>query len=204
VLRNSGIPNALLAPRHRQVCPDEVARVRWTVEGGVIRAIEPETPPLPRAASGDLGGAWVWPTLTDLHTHLDKTATAPRIPETDSTLLGAVKATTADRRHWQAIEMRAWAEFALKCAWVHGTSALRTHLDSVGPQSAVSWDVLDQLQKDWAGRIALQGGGVDRGQPAVDQHLPARPPSAQHAPMAGLAALASDEGLGHSSRLGQR
>ena len=95
----------------------------------------------------------------------------------------------------------------------------------------MTWTVLGHLRKEWGERIALQGvamvpiefylsqdaralvervaahqgilGGVDRGQPAVGQHFFARPQPERDAAMARVAALASDEGRGHSRCAGQ-
>ena len=47
-------------------------------------------------------------------------------------------------------------DFALRCAFAHGTGAIRTHLDSIGAQTAISWPVFAELREDWRGRIALQ------------------------------------------------
>ena len=47
-------------------------------------------------------------------------------------------------------------DFALRCAYAHGTAALRTHIDSYGKQSAISWGVLAKMRERWAGRVALQ------------------------------------------------
>ena len=47
-------------------------------------------------------------------------------------------------------------DFALRCAYAHGTRAIRTHLDSVSPQHQVSWPVFREVREDWQDRIALQ------------------------------------------------
>jgi cytosine deaminase len=47
-------------------------------------------------------------------------------------------------------------DFALRCAYAHGTSAIRTHLDSMGKQTAISWPVFAELREEWRGRIELQ------------------------------------------------
>jgi len=48
-------------------------------------------------------------------------------------------------------------EFSLKCAYAHGTAALRTHIDSLPPQETISWPVFEEMRRRWEGRIALQG-----------------------------------------------
>jgi cytosine deaminase len=55
------------------------------------------------------------------------------------------------------VDVEARMEFGLKCAWAHGTRAVRTHLDSISPQDAISWPVFEAMRERWAGRIELQG-----------------------------------------------
>jgi cytosine deaminase len=55
-------------------------------------------------------------------------------------------------------------EFALRCAYARGTRAIRTHLDSLGPQSRISFPVFAAARERWRGRIDLQASplfGVD-------------------------------------------
>ena len=47
-------------------------------------------------------------------------------------------------------------DFALRCAYAHGTAAIRTHLDSGPPQHEISWTIFDKMRERWAGRIELQ------------------------------------------------
>ena len=47
-------------------------------------------------------------------------------------------------------------EFCLQSAFGHGTSALRTHIDSIGSQTRITWPVVAQARERWRGRIALQ------------------------------------------------
>ncbi|MEM9141251.1 MAG: cytosine deaminase, partial [Pseudomonadota bacterium] len=44
----------------------------------------------------------------------------------------------------------------LRCAWAHGTRAIRTHLDSIPPQHEISWPIFREMREEWAGRIDLQ------------------------------------------------
>jgi cytosine deaminase len=46
--------------------------------------------------------------------------------------------------------------FGLKSAYAHGTRAIRTHLDSISPQDAISFPVFRELREEWKGRIDLQ------------------------------------------------
>jgi cytosine deaminase len=54
------------------------------------------------------------------------------------------------------VDLRARCEFGLRCAYAHGTVAIRTHLDSRPPQHSISWPLFEELRAEWAGRIELQ------------------------------------------------
>ena len=47
-------------------------------------------------------------------------------------------------------------EFSLRSAYAYGTGALRTHIDSVGAQTRISWPVFAEARERWRGRIELQ------------------------------------------------
>jgi cytosine/creatinine deaminase len=109
------------------------------------------------AASLDLDGGIVLPRLLDAHTHIDKGHIFPRAANPDGTIAGARATTMADREaNWSAEDVRARMEFALRCAFAHGTGAVRTHIDSYGKQTAISWPVLAEVRAAWKDRIALQ------------------------------------------------
>jgi cytosine deaminase len=106
----------------------------------------------------DMGGAMVFPAFVDMHTHLDKGHIWGRAPNPDGTFMGALSTVRADTEaNWSAEDVRRRADFALRCAYAHGTRAIRTHIDSRSPQDDISWPVFRELRSDWAGRIALQG-----------------------------------------------
>lgn len=135
---------------------DGCVRTDVLVRGGRIAAIGPGVAPgLPAV---DLDGGLLWPTCVELHTHLDKGHTLNRARNPDGTLLGAVTAVREDRlAHWSAGDVERRFEFSLRCAWAHGTSAIRTHIDSYHPQAPISWPVFARLRERWAGRVELQG-----------------------------------------------
>lgn len=67
--------------------------------------------------------------------------------------------------HWTAGDVAARMDFALRCAFAHGTARVRTHLDSLPPQDEISWPVFAEMRERWAGRIELQAAcliGCDR------------------------------------------
>lgn len=117
------------------------------------------------AAENDLSGRIVSPCFIDCHTHLDKGHIWPRQPNPDGTFDGALAGTGADRAaNWSAEDVEARMEFGLRCAYAHGTRAIRTHLDSISPQDTISWPVFEMLRERWAGRIELQAAclyGID-------------------------------------------
>jgi cytosine deaminase len=105
----------------------------------------------------DMGGAMVFPCFTDMHTHLDKGHIWPRSPNADGTFDGAINAVRADApANWSAEDVRARMDFSLRCAYAHGTRAIRTHLDSHAPQTAISWGVFTETRAAWAGKMQMQ------------------------------------------------
>lgn len=136
------------------------------VEDGVITSLRPGgTPALEAQPAVDLDGGIALPRLVDVHTHLDKGHIWPRRPNPDGSFMGALSAVAADREaNWSARDVRVRMEFGLRCAYAHGTAAIRTHLDSLGKQIGISWPVYAELRAEWAGRIALQASplfGID-------------------------------------------
>lgn len=110
----------------------------------------------PTGAEIDMKGAMVLPAFVDAHTHLDKGHIMPRASNPDGSFMGALSTVRADHANWHAEDVRRRADFALRCAYGHGTRAIRTHLDSPPGQDDISWPVFDALRADWAGRIELQ------------------------------------------------
>ena len=131
------------------------------IADGVIAAVSPHRPEAAGAPSVDLAGRMVLPCPVDLHTHLDKGHIWPRAANPDGTFMGALAAAEADRlSRWSAEDVALRMEFGLRCAYAHGTRAIRTHLDSQPPQHAITWPILAELRDRWAGRIGLAGRGL--------------------------------------------
>lgn len=157
VLRNATVPRTLLAQSQSYPGDGETVRLDLVVERGRIVRITPAGtgeggPPV------DLDGAMVWPCFTDIHTHLDKGHIWPRSPNPDGRHTSARAAVAADRTaHWSAADVAARMRFGLRCAYAHGTRAVRTHIDSYGGQAEISWPVLAAMRAEWDGRVALQG-----------------------------------------------
>ena len=106
----------------------------------------------------DARGGMILPAFTDMHTHLDKGHIWPRSPNPKGDFDSALATVAADRsERWSAEDVRRRMDFALRCAYAHGTRSIRTHLDSVAPQHSISWPVFREVRSDWRGRINLQG-----------------------------------------------
>lgn len=124
------------------------------LEGGRIKAVRPSSG---KGEDGeDLGGSMVFPGLVDCHTHLDKTHTWDRAPNPRGEFWDAITVLHADSAKWDEEDLYRRASRGLNSAWGHGTTALRTHLDSGGAVGAASFAVMDRLREEWAGRITLQ------------------------------------------------
>jgi cytosine deaminase len=111
----------------------------------------------PAGVAVDMKGAMVFPCFVDMHTHLDKGHICGRAPNPDGTFMGALTTVGEDRAaHWTAEDVRRRMDFSLRCAFAHGTRAIRTHLDAIPPQDGISFPVFREVAEDWKGRIALQ------------------------------------------------
>ncbi len=108
-----------------------------------------------------LDNGMVLPCFVDMHTHLDKGHIWPRRRNPDGTFAGALENVAIDRAaNWSAEDVHRRMDFALRCAYAHGTSAIRTHLDSVSPQHRISWPVFEAMRDRWAGRVDLQASAL--------------------------------------------
>lgn len=109
----------------------------------------------------DLHQGLVWSCFADLHTHLDKGQIWQRTSNPDGSFETALTQCQADRQqHWQAEDLYRRMEFGLKCSYVHGTQALRTHLDSYSDKIGISLSVFKALQQEWRDRITLQAASL--------------------------------------------
>ncbi|GIX13758.1 MAG: amidohydrolase [Paracoccaceae bacterium] len=143
-LANLRMPGCLLG------ASGDLERVSITIEAGRIAEG-------PAAQTIDMGGRIAMPAFVDMHTHLDKGHIWPRAANPDGSFAGALEAVTRDRAaRWRAEDVRRRMDFALRCAWAHGTRAIRTHIDSIPPQDEISWPVFREMREEWRGRIALQ------------------------------------------------
>ena len=156
VLANASVPASVMG----EPASGALNRVDITVVDGVIASL---------AAVGnangpnsiDLDGGIVLPAFVDLHTHLDKGHIWPRQQNPNGTWIGALMAVLEDRQaNWSAADVERRMDFSLRCAYAHGTAAIRTHLDMAPPQHSITWDVFEAMRERWAERIELQGVGL--------------------------------------------
>ncbi|MBX4966186.1 cytosine deaminase [Rhizobium binae] len=127
------------------------------ITDGIIAAVVPPGAAPAELAKSDLREGMVWPCFTDMHTHLDKGHIWPRSANPDGTFPGALEAVRADREaNWSAGDVKKRMEFSLRSAYAHGTSLIRTHLDSLAPQHRISFEVFAEIRDAWKDRIALQ------------------------------------------------
>jgi cytosine deaminase len=157
VLRNATLPAVLAEGFPGEPNADGLVAADIVIANGKIErlsaaASEAGTPSL------DMSGGMAWPTFVDMHTHIDKGHIWPRMPNPDGTFIGALEAVRYDREtRWSAADVAHRMDFSLRCAYAHGTSLLRTHIDSAPPQHKISWPVFADMRARWKGRVELQG-----------------------------------------------
>ena len=74
------------------------------------------------------------------------------------------RARCGDRRPFGQLERRptsprGWSSACAR-AYAYGTTALRTHIDSVGAQTRISWPVFAEARERWRDRITLQAAPI--------------------------------------------
>ncbi len=115
------------------------------------------TPPPPSAVPRcDARGGLLLPAFVDLHVHLDKGLVHPRTGSPEGDLFAGIAASAQDRDRWTPEELIHRMDFSLRCAYAHGTRALRTHIDFAAADAPPAWDVIEVLAAQWEDRITLQ------------------------------------------------
>jgi cytosine/creatinine deaminase len=162
-LVNARVPACLLADPSMAADADGLVLCDLSIADGRIAAITPGERPRPSdgAPAIDLDSGIVLPRLIDVHTHIDKGHIWPRRSNPDGTHAQARRSVAEDREaKWSAEDVHARMDFSLRCAYAHGTGAIRTHIDSIGLQTAISWPVFAQVRETWKDRIALQAVSI--------------------------------------------
>jgi cytosine deaminase len=104
----------------------------------------------------DLRQGMILPCFIDMHTHLDKGHIWNRHPNLRHDFDGAIAASKRDIPNWSLSDLEQRMEFGIKCSYAHGTSAIRTHLDCLEPNMAMSLKAFTNLRDRWVGKVELQ------------------------------------------------
>jgi cytosine deaminase len=166
LVRRARVPAALLPPGLAGAVdplePSVLCDLR--IDGDRIAAVAPAgTAAEPAAPVLDAGGGLVLSGLVDAHVHLDKVHTWFRAPNHSGTFAEALETLARDKQHWSRADLLRRADFALRCAWAHGTSIVRTHVDTGLPWAETGHAAMAELRERWRGRIELQTVPLCRG-----------------------------------------
>ena len=154
-LLNCHVPESLLPKGNWQPNKKGLCLVNIEIEAGSIKTVTVDEA-VESSDGFDLAKKIVLPCFVDVHTHLDKGHIWQRSPNKDGTFQTALETARSDYRHWQREDLYRRMEFNLKCAYAHGTKAIRTHLDSFGEQVKISFEVLRDLQQQWQDKLEIQ------------------------------------------------
>jgi cytosine deaminase len=159
ILSDARVPAELALDPPAGVIADAEGALRLDVlidQGRIAGIFQANTGP-EAGAPVRLDGRHVWPAFIDMHTHLDCGQAIPRV-RPDGTIHSGFSLTAMDWERWTDEDMILRMEFGLQCAYVHGVSAIRTHVDSETlALSRRGYRVFDHLRRKWAGRVDLQG-----------------------------------------------
>lgn len=149
------VPRDLIeAPRRSEqwgvTAADGLVAVAVAWRDGVIHRIE-------ALSSRDASpSCMLLPRLVEPHAHLDKAFSWSDYPNLSGTYDGAMEANLREHQTRTVELVHARGERGLQLACRHGLRAIRSHIDSLGPGAACSWEALLDLRQQWSDRIALQ------------------------------------------------
>jgi cytosine deaminase len=157
-LKNARVPTSLLENCNYSTQTREgLCLLDLEIKNGAIAQILSASSKVPETSFVDLHQGIVFPGFIDMHTHLDKGHIWERSPNLEGTFDNALAVAKADSQTaWKEEDVYRRMEFGIKCAYAHGTTAIRTHIDSFGKQANISFKVFKELQKSWADRVTLQ------------------------------------------------
>ncbi|GMH42478.1 hypothetical protein BSKO_10397 [Bryopsis sp. KO-2023] len=161
-LLDATVPASCLVDWNGPVDADGLSRVDIEVKGGRIESLMGTGDAREHVEEGAhvvyLDGSICWPTMVDLHTHIDKSHTYERSRNLTGTLSGADTSTARDSNFWDLEDVQRRMDFSIQCAYAHGTSALRTHLINLSEkQKDLTWRAFSNLRSKWAGKVEIQG-----------------------------------------------
>ena len=153
------VPRALLEPGAQGAVPplpsgdgEGLLAVELGLRGDRLDTIRP----LDAEMAQRLNPPLALPPLVEPHAHLDKAFSWSQFPNPAGSMAGALAANTAEAAQRSAAQVLERGERALEQAWRYGLRAIRSHVDSGGPQEASSWEALLELQRRWRRRVELQ------------------------------------------------
>jgi len=165
-LINASVPTCLLDESlHLPFDPEDplnpVTKIDLTVADGRISRVAPAgtIPAEETGAPGlthDLDGEILTTRFVDPHIHLDKAHTWNRAPNLSGTFGEAIEVLGKDKVNWSTEDVFHRADFALSCAYAHGTTAVRTHIDTGLSWSERSYEAIQSLRRKWRGKLEIQ------------------------------------------------
>jgi cytosine deaminase len=108
------------------------------------------------ALSEDVGGRLVVPGFVDSHIHLDKSCILDRCRIEQGTLPEAIAQVAAAKRDFTEEDVYARASRTLEKAILHGTTAMRTHVEVDARVGLTSFNAIRKLSADYAWAIDLK------------------------------------------------
>lgn len=121
---------------------------------GVIAALASSHSLTGALESLDAAGNVLLPGLVDAHVHLDKTYVP--MPNVSGTLREAVDVWQANRPNLAKADARARATRAIEQAIANGTTAMRTHVNTLDPLDLPIVEVLLELREEFRDALTLQ------------------------------------------------
>jgi cytosine deaminase len=159
ILKRARVPVTVLPPSLGDPAPEPMEPTvlcDLAIEGARIVSVARHTGAPGGSADLDLAGQLVLPAFVDAHVHLDKAHTWARAPNRSGTFAEALATLARDKANWTREDLLRRAGFALRCAWEHGTRAVRTHVDTWLPWGEHNHAAMHELRGEWRGRIELQ------------------------------------------------
>lgn len=155
VLKGARIPAELVGNTRLPGAGDGLVVGDILVSGSKIAGLAPPGT-LDGSAITSVAGAIILPGLIDCHTHLDKGHIWPRAANPDGSFAGAIGAVSNDQAaYWSQDDICRRMDFALRCAYAHGTVAIRSHLDCWPDAPFDIWPLMRETVETWHGKIDL-------------------------------------------------
>ncbi|MBY0380633.1 MAG: amidohydrolase family protein [Xanthobacteraceae bacterium] len=124
------------------------------IRDGIIRDIAPHI--TSDAPGEDAAGRLVVPGFVDSHIHLDKSCILDRCTIEQGTLQEAIAQVAAAKRGFSEGDVYARAARTLEKAILHGTTAMRTHVEVDARIGLTSFHAIQRLKNDYAWAIDLE------------------------------------------------